>query len=279
MKYIITFAAIIFLCQCKKNPEEPYPNENVVMDNAQAALYFHTIFREVENAWAFVDSMDYRDGPYPDEASKSTFYKKLTYDGNAEIVTIEYNAWETNHLFLWGTITVSFNVDSYRREGKIAHVLLTDFAINQQYVEGQVSIKFNKRTGDNDNYTFTLLEGAAIHEYGHAMPVLISCTISNGQYERTEGNKTLIQDDDVWVYTGVMTGMLHNDPNLKYTNTVNTTSPYEENGVRKDGKIYYSMNCMFAEQGLSQITIPKRPTIVYLYGCSGYFFESVTHID
>ena len=280
MKNIVILAAIVLLCQCKKDPEEPYSNENIVMDNAQAALYFHTVFREAENAWAFIDSKNYEDGTYIDEASRSSIYKRLTYEESKKTVVIDYNAWETNQLFLLGSITVEFAVNSYRGDGSTASVYLTDFSINQQSVVGGSSIKYRKvQNSDNDHYTYTLLDGAAIHEQGHAMPVLISATIANGQYERTEGNDTLIQEDDVWEYSGVMTGMLHNDPNLKYTNTVNPASTYLENGESKDGKIHYSMDCTFARQGLSQITFLKRPAIAFIHSCSGYYFESVTHIE
>jgi len=281
VKNTIIFAAIIFLCQCKKEPEAPYSNENIVTDNAQAALYFHTIFREAENAWGFIDSMKYEKGKYPFEPNRFTTSKELTY--NEKTVTIEYNNWETNGLYLSGTITVSFGIGSFRKEGSIANIYLTDFSINQQYVVGGSSIKFIKKVavkekeGEyNDTYTFTLLDGAAIHECGYSMPVLISCTIANGQYERSEGNKTFRQDNDVWVYSGVMTGMLHDDPNLKYTNTV--MANYTENGVNKDGKVHFTTNCITAKQGRSQIKIPKRPDIIFEFDCERCIFGSVEHI-
>jgi len=283
VKNIIIFAAIIFLCQCKKTPENHYPNENIVMDNAQATLYFHTVFREAENAWAFIDSMDYRDSTYYKESNKSTSYIKYTFKESEKpesekTVTVDYYAWVTNQFLLEGTITVKFGIDSYRTVGSTASVYLTDFSINQQFVEASSTIKFNKTVDGKDTYTYTLRDGAAIHEQGYsAMPVLITCAIGNGQYERIEGNETLTQKDDVWVYSGVMTGMLRNDPNLKYTNTI--VDSYSDNGDVKDRRVYYSMDCKFAEQGLSQITFLKRPLIVFEYGCNGYNFFTVTHFD
>lgn len=284
MKNIIIFAAIIFLCQCKKDPAEPYSNENIVMDNAQATLYFHTIFREAENAWAFINDKNYQKGTYQDEGSRLTISKKLTYD--EKTVTIEYNAWETNHLNLSGSITVSFGISSYRKEGSVANIYLTDFWINQQSVVGGSSIKFIKKVAgkekeekNKDNYTFTLLEGAAIYRKGYSMPLLISCTIAKGgEYERTKGNETLKQDDDEWVYSGVMTGMLRDDPDLKYTNTVLNTYT-DDKGDRIDGKIVFTNNCITAKQGVSEIKIAKRPNIVFWYDCNGCFFGSVTHIE
>ena len=277
MRNFALFAAILFLCQCKKEPEVPYPNENIVMDNAQAALYFHTIFREVENSWAFIANADYEVGVYTDEASKLTNYKTLTYD--EQNLKIEYNSWETNKLYLSGDLIVRFETASYRRDGKIANINIIDFSINGQRVVGTASIKFVKTVEEKDQYTFTLLDGAAIHKHGHAQPVLISSAINNGQYERIEGNESLTQEDDVWVYSGVTTGLLHDDPNLKYTNTVSPSSSYLENGESIDGKIHYSMKCAFAQQGLSQITFAKRPAIAFIYDCSGYQFLSVAHID
>jgi len=286
VKNIIVLVAIIFLCQCKKDPETPYSNENIVLDNAQAALYFHTIFCEAENAWAFIDSLDYKDGKYPLKENRLTIYKELTYDQSTKMATIEYSSWETNFLNLYGTVRVRLEVNSYRREGKVANVFLDDLSINGQRVAGQAAIKFLKKVEDKDKeveakdtYSFTLLEGAVIHEYGHSMPVLISCTISNGgQYERITGNKTLGKSDDVWVYSGVMTGMLRNDPNLKYTNTVLTT--YEDNkGEKIDGRIYFTNDCITAKKGTSEIKIAKRPNIVFWYNCKECIFGSVTHID
>ena len=279
MKKIITFAAVIFLCQCNRDTKEPFTNQDIVLYNAQAALYFHTVFREAENAWAFVDSMKYKEGTYPDAENKSSAVKKMTVTCDKSKVTldIEYNSWETNLLLLSGTIKLKFDTCSYRKNGKDATVSLSDFSINGQPVLGESSIKFNRAVGGKDSYNFSLFEGSAIHEQGRSMPVLISCTVSNGQYERAEGNETFTQEDDVWVYSSVMTGMLRNDPNLKYTNTV--INSYLDNGQNKDGRIYYSMNCKQAKQGISRITFLKRPEIVFFHGCSGYYFESVTHIE
>ena len=286
MKNIIILVAIIFLCQCKKDPETPYPNENIVLDNAQAALYFHTVFCEAENAWAFIAGKEYKDGLYPNEANRLTVYKKLTYDQSAKMATIEYSSWETNYQNLYGAVRVRFEVDSYRRDGKVANVYLDDLTINGQRVAGEAAIKFIKKLEDKDKeveardtYTFTLLEGAVIHEYGYSMPVLISCTITNGgQYERIAGNETLEQGDDEWVYSGVMTGMLRNDPNLKYTNTVLTTYK-DSKGEIRDGRIYFTNDCVTAKQGASEIKIAKRPDIIFWYDCKGCFFGTLEHID
>ena len=275
---IILLAAVLVLCQCKKDSEEPYPNENIVMDNAQAALYFHTVFREAEYAWAFIDSKGYKEGTYTDDANRVAGSKELIYNENTKIVTIKYHIWETNHLTLAGSMDVKFGVSSYRDDGQIANVYLTDLSINWQTVVGESAIKYRKgENSANDYYMYTLLEGAAIHEEGGSMPVLISSTITNGQYERIEGCETLMQGDDLWAFSGVMTGLLHNDPNLKYTNTV--IPNYTLNGESKNGRIYYTMNCKLAKQGFSQITIAKRPDIFFEYDCSKYNFVSVTQVQ
>jgi len=279
VKNIIILVAIIFLCQCKKGPEKPYSNENIVLDNAQAALYFHTVFCEAENAWAFIDSIDYQNGVYTDEASTLTKYKELTYNESTSTVTIKFHSWKTNNQYLSGNMSVRLIVNSYRQEGKAANVLLTDLSINGQRVEGSATIKFNNFVEDNDNYTFTLLEGAVIREHGLSKPVLISCAITNGgQYERIAGNETLEQGDDEWVYSGVMTGMLRNDPNLKYTNTVLTTYK-DSKGEIRDGRIYFTNDCVTAKQGASEIKIAKRPDIIFWYDCKGCFFGTLEHID
>ena len=278
LKNIIILAAIVFLYQCKKNPEEPYSNLDIVRDNAQAGLYFHTVFREAENAWAFIDSVGYKEGTYSDAANQPSIYKELDYNESTGIATIEYCAWSTNHLLLSGNIKLIFDTCSYRSDGKLANIYFSDFSINGQSVVGESSIKYRKVANNaNDNYTFTLLDGTAIHKQGRSMPVLISSTVANGQYERIQGNETFSQDDDVWAFSGVMTGMLHNDPNLKYTNTVIPAATI--NGESQDIRIYYSMNCRFAQKGFSQITFPKRPDINFVYNCSEYIFDSVTRVQ
>ena len=278
LKNIIILAAFVFLCQCKKNPEEPYSNLDIVRDNAQAGLYFHAVFREAENAWAFINSIGYKEGTYPDAANQPSIYKEMAYNDSTDIVTIEYRAWPTNHLLLSGCIKLRFDTCSYRIDGKLANVYLSDFSINGQSVVGESSIRYRKVANNtNDNYTFILLDGTAIHKQGRSMPVLISSTMANGQYERIKGNETFSQDDDIWAFSGVMTGMLHNDPNLKYTNTVIPTVTI--NGENEDIRIYYSMNCKFAQKGFSHITFPKRPDINFLYNCSEYIFDSVTRVQ
>jgi len=273
-KNIIIFAAVIFLCQCEKVTKVPYANDRIVEDNAQAALYFHTVFREAENAWAFIDSVDYAEGVYKDPASTLTVYKELTYNDTTNTVSIEYHDWQTNHLLLMGNMDVVFK-DSYRKNGVVANIYLSGFSINGQNVVGEPSIKY---TGSNTKvqYTYTL-NNAAIYEEGNSKQVLISGTISNGQYERIEGNETWTQDDDVWAYSGEMKGQLRNDPNLKYTNTVLST--YMVNGESINGKINYNMDCTTARQGISQIKIPGRSDIIFFYGCSECYLISVSHID
>jgi hypothetical protein len=230
-KIIVLSVALVALSQCKKNPPEPYSNEKIVMDNAQAALYFHTVFREAENAWAFIHDREYVEKTYTDSASTQAVFKKLTYGPYKDVVTkkmmtIEYNEWESNQLLLRGQMDVIFDKDSsYRKDGKIANVELKDFSINGQNVVGEVTLKYKKSASNpdvppKDQYTFTLLNGAAICEKDYSSTVLISCAIANGQYERTTGYGTLDQEDDVWIFSGATTGMLRNDPNLKYTNTV-----------------------------------------------------------
>ena len=278
VKNIILLFTIAFvaLSQCKKEPEEPYPNENIVMDNAQAALYFHTIFREAEHAWAFINDKDYKPDTYADPENKPPITKSYIYNAVTNDVTINYNAWVTNNLLLAGTIRVGFQTNSYRIPDKVANVYLTDFSINGQTIMGEPSIKY-KKSGDNDQYTYTFTDGV-IRKKGISMPVLISGNITDGQYERIEGGETLLsQGDDVWAYYGTMKGLLHEDPKLNYTNKVLNTY-IDENG--ENGIIHFTMdaNCKTASKGVSQITIPERPDIVYGYFCRSVDFISVTNV-
>ena len=275
---IVLFVAIICLCQCKKDKEVPYPSESIVKDNAQAAVYFHTVFREAENAWALIDSVHYEEGVYKDPANTITMYKELKYTESTKTVVIDYNAWKTNNLLLIGRIIIDFGKDSYRRNAMPATVKLSDFSINGQDVVGESTITFTGNS-EKDLYAYSLIDGTAIRERGVSMPVLISGTISKGQYERIEGRETFSQEDDVWAYQGVMKGQLHNDPNLNYTNTVLATSMYTVNGESRNGKIHYCMDCKTARQGMSQIKISGRSDITFAYDCSGYDFLTVTHVD
>lgn len=276
----IIILAVVFaaLCQCKKNAEEPYSNIDIVMDNAQAALYFHTVFCEAEYAWAFADINKYEDKTVSDDPKRKLSYWHNSNEKANDSVAIEYNDWVLkNHLSLSGTIIVTFSNDSsYRKDRKTASILLSDFSINGQSVVGEATISYRKTaTNPNDQYVYTLFNGSSIRETGTSA-MLISCVIANGQYERIEGNDTMAQnDDDVWAFSGVMTGSLHDDPNLKYTNTVTATLTI--NGVNEDVRIYYTMDCVTAFQGISQIKIAKRADIIYAYGCSELYFESTTH--
>jgi len=283
IKNIVLFVAIIFLCQCNKESEAPYANEDIVRDNAQAALYFHAIFCEAENVWAFIDSMDYAEGVYQDPANTQTAYKELTcteVESASSVnntVIVEYKNWKTSHLSLAGRMRVVFSNDSsYRKNGKVANVYLDDFSINGQDVAGESTIKFTG-TSEKDLYTFTLLNGSAIYRLGRSNTALISCAITNGlQYERVEGRETFSPEDDLWAYHGAMTGQLRNDPALKYTNTVSAT--YTENGASKDGRVRFDMNCTTAQSGRALIKIQGRSDILFAYDCSQCIFLTVTQV-
>jgi len=280
---IVLIVIFLSLIQCnKKETKMSYSNENVSFDNALAAMYFHIVFREAENAWAIVDTTDYKPDTYIDPASTETAYKKITYTESTKEVTIEYHEWETNDYLLAGTITVELSDKKlYRKDGKVAFVNLTDFSINGQSVVGESSLKYKKeKDNDNDIYTYSLLNGSAIYEEGYSMPVMISGSISNARYERIEGGETLPLDDDFWTYSGIMKGMLRDTPSLKFTNTVSTTfNYYDINNTRRPGTLYYSMNCKIPRQGASQIEISERPNIIIFYDCSGIHFDSTTEIQ
>lgn len=280
---IILAVAIVSLGQCKKDSEEePYSDEYIVMDNSMATLYFHTVFREAENAWGFVDSVKYAPKTYTDPASTPTSFKKITYDAITKTVTIEYNAWVAANQLLIGTIYFTVVENVYRPQNTAITatitVNLTNFSINQQSVTGSCKMDYKYLTDNkNDHYNYTLFKGSSIYKAGVNMPVIITGEVSNGQYERSKGSTTYSQKDDEWAYSSTMTGMLHDDTNLKYTNTILTS--YTVDGEEKNGTVYFTPTCKTAKQGVSQIKIPGRPDIVYGYECSDIYYLSVTNVN
>ena len=283
-KIIVLAVVFVAFSQCKKASEEPYPSENIIMDNAQATMYFHTVFREAENAWAFIHEKEYEEATFSDLVSTSTSYKEMTYEPyknikNKNMITIVYHEWKSNDLLLMGKIIVVFDNDScYRKDNKTANITLTDFTINGQNVAGEATMRYRKvGSNPNDQYAYSLLNGATIYEKKNSKKALISCTIGNGQYERIEGNDTLSQDDDVWAYSGTMTGTLRDDPKLKYTNTV--TPSMTQNNQTFDTRINFKIGCKTAfgktaYDGFSQIKISKYPDIIYWYLCNEIYFRS-----
>ena len=271
---ILVVGVIFAFCQCKSDKVEEYSYESIALDNVQAALYFHTIFREVEYAWAFVDDAEYEKFEQPEKwtTADKNVYKELTYDG--EKATITYYAWVTaDNLLLVGTIIVDIAEYSYRSTGKIASVLLQNFSIQGQDISGgnsKIQLKCqNVESNENDIYSFSNITNVAIHEEGYNKPVLISASISNGQYERIAGSDTFKPDDDVWAYWGTMTGTIHEDPKLKYTNI-----------VAKDNAINYNIaNCEYGAQGEAKITIQGRSDIVCKYNCTGVEIEVVQLVN
>jgi hypothetical protein len=261
--FILAFSCFA-LSQCADNEgDKHYSNQEIVIDIAQTALYYHTIFREAENAWALVDSKDYES--FTEEEENATGNKQYVYDESEKSVTITYNSWTTNNLLFSGDIEVKFDSLSYRIQTKAADVFLTDFYINNQNVKGDFRMLYTSGENDeNDKYTYTLFNGAAINEAGRGRrtAVLTTAAISGAQYERIEGGETHTQDDDIWEYkSGNMTGMLRGDSKYRYTNKI--VEP-----------VYYVMNCLTAGAGISQIEITGRPVIFYGYYCDEVYFES-----
>ena len=284
---ILLFFTIILLVHCKKEPEKPYLDEFILRDNAMATVYFHTVFREAENAWAFIDVKEYISGEYPDPANvEPTKCRNFSYDNEKNIVTIEYNAWVSTsfpNLLLAGNIFVSFDKLKYRVNGAAATVRLNGFTINGQMVTGESKITYQKVENseyDHYNYTHVVVGGVApsIHEKGISMPVLISGAISNARYIRTAGSKTKAkEEEDIWTYSGTMTGKLGKGQSLNYTNAI-LSSYIDEDGKAIDGTVLFTAKCDFAEKGVAQIKIPGRPDITYSYNCSGADYVTITHV-
>ena len=255
---------------------------DIVLDNAQAAMYFHTIFCEAENAWALVNSEEYVSfGPVDLRQTNATSYKKITYDEDENTVIIEYQSWTSfNNLNLEGTIIVEFDTSSYRKPRETARIFLEDFFVEGQNVAGRASLQYkNVEEGDNDQYTYNVFEGTTIFEKD-GNPVLLTALINGGNYERITGGETLSHDDDVWKYWGTMTGMLREKPNMRYTNTVVQTIDIDD--VKYDSAIYYELGCKTARHEFdypvySEIKIPGRDDIRYVYLCSQVLFFYETH--
>ena len=275
--FIILAVAFVTLSQCGEKPDRHYSNEEIVASNALAALYFHTIFCEAENAWAVVSSLGYGSQEHTETNANTNIYKKVTFDESTNTATIEYNGWSVNHLLLDGSITVAFDTGSYRIANSNAIVHLIDFSIEGQTVTGGASIQYKHVEEDaNDQYSFILFSDAIIYEKGERQPVLISASIAAGNYERIEGGETLSQNDDVWKYWGAMNGMIHENPNLVYENTVLSTY-YDQDGEIREGNVLYAAYCKIQMSGVATITISERDDIIYMYGCTAIYFESETH--
>ena len=260
---IFVVGVVFVLCQCE-DKEKEYSDIGIVTDNAQATLYFHVIFREAENVWAFVHGKDYESFDHEVRNTDQNVYKEINYDEDTKLATVEYHAWvTTDNLLLTGKMTVEIADSSYRTFQKVATVRLSDFSIMGQDITGtttkiQLTCQ-NVEENPNDIYSFAL--GATIYEKGYRTPVLITASIANGQYQRIEGNETDTTDDDVWTYSGTMNGTLHEDQKLKCTNTI-------------DQAIHFTTDCKLAKQGIGKIAISGRPNIKYEYDCSSIFIET-----
>jgi hypothetical protein len=197
----------------------------------------------------------------------------LTYDEESHTVTVTYNAWEAAGYSLTGVVSVMFK-DAQRVSGTVAYVNLIDFSIADQRVKGEATITYRGATeSGNDRYSYTLLDGAQIHETGSSHSVLISCRIAGGDYERVAGGETwALTDDDIWKYSGTMTGRLGKDQKLAYTNTVLTSY------MGEDGSFLFSTYCPIAARGIAQIKVAGRPDILFGCNCSDIEYITVTHI-
>jgi len=265
----------VALVSCKdENEEEPYSNLEIVLDNAQASLYFHTIFREAENAWAFVADKNYE--PFEPEhfgPLGANFYKTISCStvGNIITATIVYQTWITNSLNLGGTIKVEFDRLSFRSSTKTAMVSLTQFSIEGQNVTGGMVLTYIAGS-DNDRYEMRLIQNPTIQERGaHNMPVLISISQGSGNYERIKGGRSFSQFEDEWKYWGAISGRLRDNPNMTFTNTV------VETVANEDAAVYYDMNCGTATRGKASIIISGRDDIDFEYRCNQIHFNTETH--
>ncbi len=278
LKNIFLFIIVISIFGgCKKDSEESITNEQILENNAQAVMYFHTIFRESENAWAVVDSINYDPTNIVEEKVGSS-YRKISYNSDTNTVTVEYNAWVSGRMQLGGKVYIKVP-NRYKENGSTAAVTLESFSIQAQRVTGAATLTYSKVEGsETDHYQYKLTNGAIYHQDETQLQVLITANIQNGAYERTAGGNTVDQKNDLWAYTGTMTGLLYEDPNMSYTNNV-LTSYVDGSGATQNGTVYYSLGCLTAKEGVAQIKTSGRSDITYQYDCSEYFYVSVTKID
>ncbi|MDR1666584.1 MAG: hypothetical protein LBS03_02670 [Bacteroidales bacterium] len=207
-------------CGSGSDDDEGYETRVMVTDVTQAYLYYWLIFREAENAWALVHEAGYAAGETTRENGRSISYQ-LT-EGGKGIVSVVFDGWRQHTAILSGTMTVDLPVDkdSYRQNGRVS-ISLSKFSINGQQVTGFATITFSA-AGEIDQYAYSLTE-AAIYDSDDEQ-ILITCSMSGGRFQRIDGSATTASpEDDLWAFNGNMTGMLHNQSSLKYTNTVDNS--------------------------------------------------------
>ena len=289
--FLIVAVAGIF-CRCGDDTDGPYSNYQIVIDNAMAVSYFHTVFVETENIWAIVHENAYHEGMVVFDQTQG--YKEINIEyseeEDANTVTVEYLDWKSNNHLLRGTIIVTFDANSYRRHQESARVTMSNFFIEGQIIAGVGTLQYRNANRDeseedeeseveeeNDTYFFNLLDGASIREQGRrgSSSVLITATIRNGNYERVFKGEALSPEDDVWKYWGSMTGILRERPTMRYTNTV--VSSMSIDGQVHDVALYFLPGCNIAASGISTITIQGLDEIRYLNICEEVYYETLTH--
>ncbi len=276
---LLVFVALS-LCCCKKETTDD-PVYDIVTDNAAATLYFHYIFSEAEDAWAQVNSKEYSTTPisYHDGSASKTITFSET-EGNKPVITIDYNAYNIlteGTAVVSGSMTISItDKNVYRKANQIARVTLSNLSINQQRITGSCSFTYKPVEGDtNDHYDYTLT-GAAIYNQENNLK-LITADITNGKYTRIDGGETISPTDDTWTYVSTMKGILRENPDLNYTNTI--LGMYTGvNGEVIDGMVYFSMNCKTAENGVSSVAISGQPEILYQFHCDQWNVRTESEI-
>ncbi|MDR2038389.1 MAG: hypothetical protein LBQ60_10750 [Bacteroidales bacterium] len=261
---IIVALAVILLPTCKKDDDEvEYTPIDMVGDVVWATSYYSVIFREAEDAWALVDKNNYSTDPITEEneSRKKTITFKEPSEGKF-VVDIEYNAWSLNDMTLMGTITIDLpDKEVYGQSGRTAVIKLTNrFSVNGQIVTGNMPITCRFVTeGETqiDRYDYKL-NTASIHSLEDDKKVIITCDVTNGSYTRIEGAETKADPkDDVWSFTGTMTGMLRDDANFTYSNTVSGT---------EGETLLFKSTCYKALQGVCKLTVKGKSDMHYTYG-------------
>jgi hypothetical protein len=270
MKARIIFISVIcslLFVRCKKDDPAPaYSLEDMIRYNSAAALYFHVIFREAENAWALAEEAGYiedRDIFFEENATKTDF-KRITFsenEGSEYLLSIEYRNWTVSGVMLIGKITVKLPSGKFYRHSGTANITVHDFSIAKQRITGNSSISY-QGSEEVNKYSYSLSNGG-IRDAENDNLVLVTAAITGGTYTQNTEN------DDIWHFTGTMRGAIGNNGSINYTNVVLTSGDlFTGSGV--DPFISFSANCRKPMGGIVQFTAVGQPDTYYFYNnCDG----------
>jgi hypothetical protein len=275
----LSVAVVLTLLQsgCHKD-DASYSPGTMVIDVSQAYMYYFIIFREAETAWAQVHENGYRYGEKTGNSNRTIQLDSLNKKIYIDVHLKDYT-WEST--VLSGKFTIALTADSSYLKKDKATISLDSLFINKQKVEGFSTITHTLNE-ETDQYSYILASGSIYSVDGE--DILITSAVSGGTLLRTAGSATIATpEDDVWTFTGTMTGKIRNSESLKYSNTVAVGKDMSQNPpvtVQIPPAFYYDCSKK-ARQGACILTVGGRE-IFYRYDndCeSPIQVETVTHND